>query len=227
MNYFQTPYIFHRSSVRSVRQAQGKMIVEGTGRLTVMPDKAIIHIGVMTENKDVEAAQNENSKRSQQVIEALKKIGMTDDDIQTLSYTIHPVYDFVEGKSILRGYQIQHVFELTVRDLQKAGGIYKTAVSAGANMAGSLRFEVTNEQSYYQKALQLAMKNATDKAVKLGEQIGVTIQQPPVKITEAPSVIKPKELSLSIAAEASFQAPPPIQRREIEIEANVSAVFEY
>ncbi|KKI90609.1 hypothetical protein WQ54_20120 [Bacillus sp. SA1-12] len=203
------------------------MSVDGAGRLTVIPDQAIINIGVMTENKDVEAAQNENSKRSKQVIEALKKIGVSDDDIQTLSYTIQPIYDFVEGKSILRGYQIQHVFELTVRDIEDAGVIYKTAVSAGANMAGSLRFEVTNEETYYQKALQLAMKNATEKAVKLGEQLGVTVKQPPVKVTEVPSAISPKELSLSAAPESSFQAAPPIQRREIEIEARVSTEFQY
>ncbi|MBO1512033.1 SIMPL domain-containing protein [Metabacillus bambusae] len=228
MSYFQTPFPYNSNSyLRTVRQVQGKMIIEGNGRLTVMPDQAIINIGVMTENNNVEIAQNENSKQSNQVIEALQQLGISSHDIQTLSYTIHPIYDFVEGKSIFKGYQVQHVFEITVFDLQKVGEVYEAAVSAGANMAGSLRFEVSNKDGYYQEALQLAMKNATEKAMKLGQQIGVTIHVPPTKITEESVSIAPKELSISFATETSLQASPPIQKREIEIEAKISAVFQY
>jgi uncharacterized protein YggE len=228
MSYFQTPFPYDNNSYsRTVRQVQGKMIIEGNGRLTVMPDQAIMNIGVMTENNNVEIAQNENSKISNQVIESIKQLGITSHDIQTLSYTIQPIYDYVEGKSIFKGYQVQHVFEVTVRDLQKAGEVYEAAVSAGANMAGSLRFEVSNKEGYYQEALQLAMKNATEKAMKLGQQIGVTIQVPPTKITEEPVAFAPKELSMSFATDTSLQASPPIQKREIEIEAKISVVFQY
>ena len=228
MSYFQTPFPYNNNSYsRTSRQVQGKMIIEGNGRITVMPDQAIMNIGVMTENNNVEIAQNENSKISNQVIESIKQLGISTNDIQTLSYTIQPIYDYVEGQSIFKGYQVQHVLEVTVRDLQKAGEVYDAAVSAGANMAGSLRFEVSNKEGYYQEALQLAMKNATEKAMKLGQQIGVTIHVPPTKITEEPVAFAPKELSISFATDTSLQASPPIQKREIEIEAKLSAVFQY
>jgi uncharacterized protein YggE len=203
------------------------MTLEGTGKLSILPDLAIISIGVMTENKNVEVAQNENSVLSNQVIESLKRIGILENDIQTLSYTIQPIYDFVEGKSILRGYQIQHIFEITVRDLQKAGAVYQSAVSAGANMAGSLRFEVSNREAYYQEALQLAMKNATEKALKLGQQLGVDVQPIPTKVTEEAEAVTPRELAISFSADTSLQAAPPIQRGELEIQAKVIAVFQY
>jgi uncharacterized protein YggE len=227
MTYFQRPYLHNNTHLASARQDQGKMILEGTGRISVMPDQAVINIGVMTENKNVEVAQNENSVLSTQVIESLKRIGILDHDIQTLSYTIQPIYEFVEGKSIFSRYQIQHVFEITVRDLQKAGAVYESAVTAGANMAGSLRFEVSNNEVYYQQALQMAMKNATEKAMKLGQQIGVNVQIIPAKITEEPKPISPREFSVAFAADASSQATPPIQRRELEIQAKITAVFHY
>ena len=223
MTYFQRS-IPHFSSGKHI---QGQMILGGTGRKSMIPDQAVINIGVMTENKHVENAQKENANLSNQVIESLKKIGILKNDTQTVSYTIQPIYDFVEGQSIFRAYQIKHIFEVTVHDLNKVAAVYEASVAAGANMSGGVRFEVSNVAVYYQEALQLAMKDATDKALKLGQQIGVKIMLPPAKITEEPTSISPRELALSFSADIPLQAAPPIQRSELEIQAKITAIFHY
>ncbi|GAA3322458.1 hypothetical protein GCM10020331_042430 [Ectobacillus funiculus] len=40
-------------------------------------------------------------------------------DIQTLSYTITPEYDYKDGVSSLRGYRVEHLYEVTVLNVQK------------------------------------------------------------------------------------------------------------
>ena len=146
---------------------------------------------------------------------------------QTLSYTIQPIYDFVEGQSIFRAYQIKHILEVTVHDLNKVATVYEASVAAGANVSGGVRFEVSNVAVYYQEALQLAMNDATDKALKLGQQIGVKIMLPPAKITEEPTSISPREVALSYSTDIPLQAAPPIQRSALEIQAKITAIFHY
>lgn len=219
MTYYQHSYVRDTSLRR-------KMIVEGLGHLTVAPDHVIIRIGVSTEQLNVSDAQAENSLLSKQLLEALKELEIKDHDIETVVYTIQPIYEYVDGNSILKGYQVQHIYEVTVRDLQKISTVYGIAVSSGANLSGDIRFDVSNLDAYYQQALQLAMKNATEKALKLGNEMGVTILHPPLNVKEESLETLPRGM-VSFADAVSLQGNPPIQNQQIEIKAKLSVVFLY
>ncbi|MCV9885931.1 SIMPL domain-containing protein [Metabacillus halosaccharovorans] len=222
-HYFQSPV----SMTRMTSTERGRLTVEGNGKITATPDQAIIQIGIVTESKDAESAQSQNALISNNVISSLKKISISSDDINTISYTIQPVYEFTEGASILTGYRVQHILEITVNDLEKLGSVFEAAVAAGANIAENIRFDVSTREILYQQALQQAMKNATEKAIKLGEQIGVLINNIPVKVTEISGTLSPRPLSMAFSTESISQGAPPIQSNKIEIEAKVLAVFQY
>lgn len=206
---------------------RGRLTVVGSGKLNVAPDQAILQIGVVTEAKDVETAQSQNAVLSKNVLSALYKIGISKDDIQTISYTIQPVYEFTEGASVLTGYRVQHIFEVTVKDLKNLGPVYEAVIAAGVNVAENIRFDVSNREVLYQEALQIAMKNATEKAMKLGYQIGVNVNLIPLKVTENSVSPSPRQFAYALSADTVSQSAPPIQRNKIEIEANLTAVFQY
>jgi len=222
-SYFQSPL----PMTRVTSTERGRLTVEGSGKINVAPDKAIIQIGIVTESKEAETAQTQNAQISNNVLSALNEIDISTNDIQTISYTIQPVYEFTEGTSVLTGYRVQHTLEITVKKLSNLGMVYEAVVAAGANIAENIRFDVSNREVIYQEALQQAMKNATEKAIRLGEQIGVNINNIPVKVTEISGTPPPRPFSLALASESISQAAPPIQSNKIEIEANVSAVFQY
>ena len=90
------------------RNQTNRMTLEGEGRVTVTPDLAKINIGIATESPNVQQAQQENTRTSNQIIDALRRIGIHENDIKTASYSVFPRYDYVEGKSILRGYVVEH-----------------------------------------------------------------------------------------------------------------------
>lgn len=221
--YTSNPGSYHLNQ----RDEQNMMTLEGKGKIIATPDLFVINLGVMTEDIDVVKAQQENAEISNQVIQRIKNIGVQETDIKTITYTIQPQYQYNEGKSTLRGFQVQHLFEITVREIDQAGTIYDLAVGAGANIAGDTQFKLTNYDSIYQKALQLALKNSQEKANKLAQQLRVNVNPIPIKISEQNVSIPFREVSRPYSLDLSIQSPTPIQKGELEVEAIITAVYQY
>ena len=59
--------------------------------------------------------------QSKQLLDALKQLGIADKDIETISYTITPQYEYVNDKALPQGYRVEHLYEITVLNVQKLG----------------------------------------------------------------------------------------------------------
>jgi uncharacterized protein YggE len=199
------------------------LTLQGEGTVQAKPDVVVITLGVSTENENVKTAQEENATRSTALLNALKALGVQEKDIQTLSYTITPEYNYIDGKSILRGYRVEHLYEITVLNVQKAGEMYATAVQAGANIARNLMFRVSSSDVYYQQALSLSIQNAQEKAKAIANTLGVTLNPIPISIIEEPGPVHREYTAYS----ASSKAAPAIQPGELDISVKIRAVFSY
>ncbi|MFD3447884.1 SIMPL domain-containing protein [Microbacteriaceae bacterium 4G12] len=204
-------------------QHDSKLAVQGEGIIKVKPDVVSLTIGVMTENENVKAAQEENATRTNALLAALKNLQIEDSDIRTLSYTITPIQEYVDGKPHLRGYRVEHLYDINVLNVQKAGEVYEAALQAGANIARNLSFRVSNAHMYYKQALTQAIHHAQEKARIVGNTLGVTMNLVPVSIKEEQTV-SPHE---SIAYESFAKTVPPIQPGEQNIIVTISALFSY
>lgn len=200
------------------------LTVQGEGRIQAKPDVVVLTIGVRTENKSVQQAQTENAAISQQLLSAWKQLGISDQDIETLSYTITPQYDTIDGKTTLSGYQVEHLYKITVLNVQKAGEVYEVAVANGANVTRGLQFLVSHPNKYYEKALVLAVQNASEKANIIANTYHMKINPIPLSLTEEPGQIPRQTLAYS---SAHAYAAPPIQSGELEITATIQATFTY
>ena len=177
-------YYSHTHQPYRINNSTFTMTIEGKGQITVKPDQAKLTIGVVTENPQVQIAQQENAMISKRVIEALKQIGIEENAIKTSIYSVQPRYDYVDGRSILKGYEVEHQLEVTVKDLSKVGTVYDVAIKNGANRSGGVQFSVTNPDAYYREALKRAVHNAREKAEGLAQTIGATLTTIPIKIVE-------------------------------------------
>lgn len=218
--YHMNPYPY--TDYRPARE--GSVTVQGEGIATAKPDVVVLTIGVMTEDKNVKAAQEENALRSNALLQALQNLGIQEKDIQTISYTITPEYDYKDGVSSLRGYRVEHLYEVTVLNVQKAGEVYDAAIEAGANIARDLNFRVSDPGLYYEQALTRAVLNAQAKAKTIAETLQVNINPIPVSLVEEGSPV-PQPL-IGYAA-ASPKAATPIEPGELTIKARVQGVFTY
>lgn len=201
-----------------------KMEVEGNGKVKAIPDIAVITLGVITENKDLKTAQQQNKIKTNKVFNALNEIGVDDKDIQTIAYNINQYYDYIDGKQVFRGYKVTNKFTITTDEIDKIGLIIDTAVENGANYANEIQFKVSNPSYYYNKALTLAVEDAVKKAEDIGNTLGVYVKEVPIKIVEQ------NFKSNYLPRQPYYRAPEaitPIEAGEIEFKAKVTAIFSY
>ncbi|WP_159102298.1 SIMPL domain-containing protein [Caldalkalibacillus mannanilyticus] len=216
--YFQQHSSFKSRSNPSMIHNQEKVIeVTGEGSIAVTPNLAEIMIGAITENQRLSIAQAENSKIIANVLESLFKLNIAKEQIQTAVYRIEPQYHYEEGKSSLIGYQVTHLLQVTIDNMEKTGLVIDTAVNSGANSVSMIQFKVSNSDGYYHQALSLAVKNARNKAMTIATSLGGTLHRYPLKVEEEIPRIGPVPYQA-----ASFQlesALPPIQAGELNISA--------
>lgn len=195
------------------------MTLTGQGQVTVVPDMAVIRLGVQLTGSDLASVQSQNAQLSQDVLDALRRMGIT--DIKTFQYSIDKYYEYDNGTPIDRGYTVRNILEIKTRDMDLLGTIIDTAVDAGANVVDLISFEVSNPEYYYQRALNLAVMDAVDKAKSISNNLGIQVEPIPIKITESSSMPRPPQ---------PFQrelAVTPIVPGNVIIEANITAEFVY
>src|SRR5690349_24915170 len=66
--------------------------VSGVAVINVMPDRALIKLGVQSNGRSAKEAQAKNSATINNVTKALKALGVEPKDISTDWYTIEPIY---------------------------------------------------------------------------------------------------------------------------------------
>jgi uncharacterized protein len=218
---FTLDYPYWNSKLYTGRKCSIK--VNGTGTVKAVPDMAVINLGVVTEGLVLEAAQNENTTKSTEVISSLIGMGIPRKQIRTASYNIEPVYDYVEGNQVFKGYRVTNLLSITVTNLAEIGKIIDTATAAGANRVDSINFSISDPSVYYDRALNLAIKSALRKAYLIAEALGAQINEIPCKIIEEGSAVPMAEgPMLKLSAQST-----PILPGQIEISARIEAVFQY
>lgn len=205
---------------------QNEIRVTGEGTISVQPDQADITIGVITENIELKVAQSENTQITSNVIQSLTNIGISNENIKTVDYSIYPLYDYIDGKQTFKGYKVEHRLNVTVNDISKVGLVVDTAVDSGANSISNISFSVTNPNIPYQQALALALNHATQKAMTIANTYQVQLRQPPILITEGiQTQLVPVPYTDSPAVKGV--ATTPIEPGQLEIKANVTVVYAF
>lgn len=197
--------------------------VEGEGKATAAPDLALVTAGVQTQGTSVHEVQQEINKKINAVSDAVKKVGIADSDIQTGNYTISPMYDYRQGQKIT-GYQGSTTLTIKIHAIEKANGVMDAATQNGANVVGSVSFEVSDktkaENEAREKAVAQAQKKATDAARIAGFKLGRV-----VNYQESFGGI-PRPLPLSARAQGVGEAPTQIEPGTNEITVHVTLSYE-
>lgn len=158
----------------SLASEEPKIIsVSGNATIAVEPDRAILHIGVSSNNKKVEVAQEECNTKINAIIAALKAQGIKEEDIKTSRYSIYPLQDY--NSQLIKSYQVENILLLTVHDIKTIGNIIDLAVENGANNSNNISYENTKAESLYLESLALAVQNAREKAEAIAKALGTEI----------------------------------------------------
>jgi uncharacterized protein YggE len=163
--------------------------VVGEGKVSLKPDIATINVGAEARAATVSDAKAAVDAQMTAIIAALEEAGIAEKDIQTSHYGIYyerePVPVLGEGTAagVQGGYVVSNIVQVTVRDVEKAGGVLDAVVQAGANQVYGVTFTVSDESTWQSRARADAMADARSRAQELADLAGVELG-PVVSVSE-------------------------------------------
>jgi uncharacterized protein len=224
------PEITLTTEAANAKGIQNTISVNGSGSVKIVPDQAMVDIGVVTEKPTTQDAVNENNKISDQVISAIKKINAEGLTIETIGFNLNPLYDYSNPKNppIIYAYQVTSTIEVKTSDLKQIGEIIAKATESGATNISSIGFDLTDSTKKKAKndALTEAAKDANDKAAAIAGSLGLNIDKVSYIIESGTTYPGPLLTMLSASDKIAAQVTPTqILPQEIEVTASITVVF--
>ena len=233
------PVAFGVPTFASVNGSQQVGIwVNGIGSQDVPTDVANISIGVESREATVERARNEAADAMNAVLDAIRDIGIPEDDIVTTSFSIQPQVVWIEvtdsigrhSEPRITGYIVTNRVNVTVRNLDDDSltRVIDSATEEGGDLIriNSISFSVDDPSAFGEETRRLAAADATAKAQLYADAMGVTLG-PLVFLSEIGSSA-PLAMPVMARAEAAFDsgfAPTPITTGETTVSTTIQAVF--
>src|SRR3989339_132433 len=155
---------------------QKQIVVSGEGKVLVKPDVVIAVIGVKTEAQKSDAAVKQNNEKMNEIIKAVKDLGIDEKDIKTTAYNLYPVYDYTRSSGReLTGYSLDQQITIKVRDFEKISSVLDKATVSGANSVSNLQITVDDPEIAKDEARKKAIEQAKQKAVEMAKNSGLKL----------------------------------------------------
>ncbi len=153
--------------------------VTGSAIVNVTPDRALIKLGVESNAPTPDGVQEMNTRAMREIIDAVRGLGVDAKDIKTDNYVVYPVY-YDYNSLRIKGYRIDNVIAITLKDVSLASNVVVAAFKAGANEVLDVQFYTSELRKYRDQARELAMTAAAEKAQALakagGSEAGCVMQ---------------------------------------------------
>ncbi len=205
--------------------------VNGNGKVTAVPDIAILQLGIEAQEISVAQAQSQAALAMDAVMAALKDNGVAEKDIQTRFFNIHRVtrWDENKGQDTVIGYRVTNIVTARIRTMDEIGTIVDAVAVAGGDLTriDSVAFSIEDPSGYQAEARQKAVADARAKAEQLAEQAGIKLG-PPTYISESSYLPSPVYPPRSYAFAEAMPAPMPssaISPGEMEVTLTVQLAY--
>lgn len=206
---------------------QHTLSVSGTGSVSVKPDVADVTVGVTIQRDTAGDAAADAANAMDAVVTAIKGLGIAEEDIQTTSLSLSPVYDYDRTPYRLVGYTANNMVTVTVRDITQTGAVIDAATGAGATDVNSITFRVADQAAAETQAREQAVKMARAKADTIAAAAGTQITGI-ISISETSAPVPyPVFYGESVAGAArDAAAPTPVLTGTVDVEVSVSIVYQ-
>ncbi|MCS7141600.1 MAG: SIMPL domain-containing protein [Candidatus Nitrosocaldus sp.] len=215
-----------------------ELSVVGSATQGIRPDRASISVGVEVQEKTAGDAARRNAEIMSSIIEAVKAVGIREDQISTNYYSIYPVYEPRSKaevciaiyppppeclEQVLVGYRVVNNITITMEldRVQNIGRVIDAAVNAGANQVYGVTFFISQERldAVRTSLLEKAAKDARIKA----ESVASALE---MRVVGVKSVnIIDGYYPVPVHARVDAQATTPIMPSEQSVSASVQVTF--
>jgi uncharacterized protein YggE len=178
--------------------------ISSTATTEVRPDQLSVTVGVETNGTTAQEAVSQNGNLTAQVIAAVRALGIDENRIETSSYSVLPIYDYIQPSQLcieiyppppgcetrqeIIGYRATNTVTVTLEvpffrtvtqpapDVN-AGQVIDAAVTAGANRVDGIVFFISpdRQQEIRDTLIGDAIANARQRANIAAEALGMTV----------------------------------------------------
>jgi uncharacterized protein YggE len=149
----------------------------------VVSNLATVHLGVIADAADQDAALLANAKVEAGLIAKARQSGVEAKDIAVSHIKVSPRYEtmFVDGYETrgrrLGGYTASSTMTVTIRDVPRTGTLIRDLFKEGANVVEDIQFALTEDKLSAARAevRALALKAAEDRAALAALAAGVRL----------------------------------------------------
>ncbi len=165
------------SVTSTVTQKQSTFDVSGDSKITTVPDKAVVSLGITVNESTVKSAQDKANKIINDINSELGKLGIEKKDIKTDNYSLYPNYDYGNGAQRITGYNVNANLSVSISDFAKLNQAVDAATSVGANQVGGINFTLSDDKKkdVENEARKEAIENAKSKAQELAGLAGMKL----------------------------------------------------
>jgi len=218
------------------QQNVDQITVSGQGKVYAKPDVAIVSLGVTNTAVTVTDVTKNNADKMNAVIEAVKKIGVDEKDIQTTNYNLSPnyearavpmMYPYNSSTGKIISYTLSQNIQVKIRDFNKISDILSQATAQGANLVGNLQFTIDDPEQFKDQARAVAIAEAKANAENLAKESGIKLGKI-INIYEnySPYSVKYDSMALGMGgASPEVASVPTIQPGQQEINVTINLTY--
>lgn len=207
--------------------AQLGIWVSGEGKVSAVPDTAVLTLGVEAKANAVSDAQSQAQSAMNGIVTALHQFNVADKDIQTQNFSITAVYKYPPNAGpVPDGYSVTNTVVVKIRNIANTGAIIDAVAKVGGDLTRiqGVSFTVDNPKPLLDQARAAAVQDAMAKAQQIASVAGVTLGKP-VSITESGGYQPPRPIVMSSVAGAAPAATTPISPGSTDITVTVQMGF--
>jgi uncharacterized protein YggE len=202
-----------------------KVSVTGDSIVQAQPDTAILTVSVVTQGRNALDAQQENAKRSDAVVRALKSAAGAGAEVKTSGYNLQPIRVYKEGQPpTITGYEARNSVTVIMSDLNRVGAVIDATAQAGANDVAGISFTLRKDRPARDQALAEATREAMGKAQVIATALGGRV----VRIVEVQEegVQQPRPIYGEQFQLKAMSASTPVEVGTLDITSRVQLVAE-
>ena len=204
-----------------------QIITSGVGEAKLTPDRARIQIAVQTRAATAAAAGSANAKKQRAVIDTLRALGFTAEQLTTTAYSVQPEmqYDKDGGTPHVVGYIVTNGIRADAPRFDLIGPAIDAALAKGANNIDQLELYSSRADDARRAALADAVAKARTDAESMAKAAGGSLGRLlELASAEQPSPVQPFAVA---AVRMAKDSSTPIEPGETTIRSSVTARWEF
>lgn len=146
-----------------------RLLVTGASDSKVPPDTAVVVLSVVTQSRGALDAQQQNARKSEAVINAVKAAAGANPEVETSDYSLTPQRDWQGSMPRIVGYEARNTVSVKTAALDSVGAVIDAATAAGANSVEGVQFILRESNAARGKALGDASRQAMQKAEAMAQ----------------------------------------------------------